>query len=222
MLDYQDIMFYFVLYHRESNMTQTQKKVLTTLLLALSFQFSKAASFEKYFAKLMKFEGNGYGIHQAVWGNKLFTKNEAFSIHKKFYWDKYHADLFKSQAVAEVFIDHIINAGEGKESVNIKAFEAILGVEQNGVLSIDDIKVANRFSIPEKIINPFVNYRLFYYQSRKNYHKYPGWTRRAKSFLIIDKDGCSLADCLILPKMLIKVEVNECLELFNNELLVRK
>lgn len=217
-------MFYFVLYHRESNMTHTQKKVLITLLFSLFFQFSQAASFEKYFAKLMKFEGKGYGIHQAVWGNKIFTKNEAFRIHKKFYWDKYHADLFKNQEVAEVFIDHIINTGEGKESVNIKAFEAILGVEQNGILSREDIRAANRFSIPEQIINPFVNYRLFYYRSRKNYHKYPGWTTRAKSFLISDKDGCLLADCLILPKMLIKeeVEIEECIELFEEELLVKK
>ncbi|WP_394990831.1 glycosyl hydrolase 108 family protein [Emticicia sp.] len=199
-----------------------QKKVLITLILALSFQFLQAASFQKYFTKLMKFEGKGFGIHQAIWGNKDFTKNEAFRIHKRFYWDKYHADLFESQEVAEVFIDQIINTGEGKESVNIKAFEAILGVVQNGVLSPEDIKIANDFVFPEQIINPYVNYRLSYYRSRKNFKKYPGWITRAKSFMVADDEGKLLADYLVLPKMLIKEEEHDIVELFKKELLVKK
>jgi hypothetical protein len=199
-----------------------QKKVLITLILALSFQFSQAASFQKYFTKLMKFEGKGFGIHQAIWGNKTFTKSEAFRIHKNFYWDKYHADSFESQQVAEVFIDHIINTGEGKESVNIKAFEAILGVAQDGILSREDVKAANEFAFPEQIINPFVNYRLHYYRSRKNFSKYPGWTTRAKSFMVTDDFGNLLADYLVLPKMLIKDELQDCIELFKEELLVKK
>jgi hypothetical protein len=204
-------------------MINTKKKVLITLFLSLSFQLLQAASFQKYFTKLIKFEGKGFGIHQAIWGNKNFTKNEAFNIHKKYYWDKYHADLFESQEVAEVLIDHIINAGEGKESVNIKAFEAILGVEQNGVLSREDIKVANEFPCPEQIVNPYVNYRLHYYRSRKNYSKYPGWTIRAKTFMIADKDGNLLADVLILPKMLIKEEKQQdCLDLCKENLLVKQ
>lgn len=184
-------------------MTSTQKKVILTLMLSLSFQFLKAASFEKYFTKLMRFEGKGFGIHKAIWGNKNFTKNEAFRIHKKFYWDKYHANLFENQEVAEVLIDHIINTGEGKESVNIKAFEAIIGVEQNGVLSREDIKAANNFAFAEQIINPYVNYRLHYYRTRKSCSKYPGWAVRAKSFLVLDKSGEVLADYIVLPNMLI-------------------
>ncbi len=222
MLGYQDIMFYFVSNIVNLNMTSTHRKVFMTLLLALSFQFLQAASFPKYFTKLMKFEGKGFGIHQAIWGNKNFTKSEAFKIHKKFYWDKYHADLFESQEVAEVLIDHIINTGEGKESVNIKAFEAIIGVEQNGVLSRADIQAANDFAFPEQIINPYVNYRLHYYRSRKSCAKYPGWAVRAKTFMITDKEGNFLSDYLVLPKMLIKDEPQECIELFKEELLVKK
>jgi Glycosyl hydrolase 108 len=184
-------------------MTLIQKKVLMTLVLALSFQFSQAASFEKYFKKLIKFEGKGFGIHQAIWGNKNFTKSEAFRIHKKFYWDKHHADLFENQEIAEVLIDHLINTGEGKECVNIKAFEALIGVNQDGVLSKEDIKAANDFAFPEQIINPYVNYRLYYYRTRKNCNKYPGWTVRAKTFMLHDTNGALLADYLILPKILI-------------------
>ncbi len=184
-----------------------KSKLFTTLLLIFSFQFLSAASFDKYFPKLIKFEGLGYGIHQPIWGDKSFSRNEAYSIYKTHYWDKYHASMFKSQGVAEVLIDQIINAGVGKECVNIKAFEAIIGVKQDGYLSISDIKKANSFKFPEEIINPFVNYRLHYYNSRANAKKYRGWITRAKSFYRRTKEGNLLADYLILPKMLIKTEV---------------
>jgi lysozyme family protein len=202
-------------------MTSTQKKVIITLMLSLSFQFLKAASFEKYFTKLMSFEGKGFGIHKAIWGNKNFSKSEAFRIHKNFYWDKYHADLFENQEVAEVLIDHIINTGEGKESVNIKAFEAIIGVEQNGVLSREDIKAANDFAFAEQIINPYVNYRLYYYRSRKTCDKYPGWAVRAKSFMKLDEKGEALADYLVLPKMLIIKETPKVAAFVSKEVVVK-
>ncbi len=221
MIDYQDIIVYFVMYHRESIMTHTQKKVLTTLILAFTFQFLQAASFEKYFNKLIKFEGKGFGIHQAIWGNKNFSKSEAFRIHKKFYWDKHHADLFENQEVAEVLIDHLINTGDGKECVNIKAFEALIGVNQDGKLSKEDIETANNFAFPEQIINPYVNYRLYYYRTRKSCDKYPGWAVRAKSFMILDKEGNLLADYLILPKLWLN-ETNQHLAYSVEEELIAK
>jgi lysozyme family protein len=183
-----------------------KSKLFTTLILLFSFQLLSAASFDKYFPKLIKFEGIGYGIHQPIWGNKSFSKNEAYQIYKIHYWDKYNASMFKSQGVAEVLIDQIINAGVGKECVNIKAFEAIIGVKQDGYLSISDIKKANSFVIPEQIINPFVNYRLHYYNSRPNAKKYRGWISRAKSFYHKTKEGNLLADYLILPNILIKLD----------------
>jgi hypothetical protein len=183
-----------------------KSKFFTTLILIFSFQLLSAASFDKYFPKLIKFEGIGYGIHQPIWGNKSFSKNEAYQIFKIHYWDKYNASMFKNQGVAEVLIDQIINAGVGKECVNIKAFEAIIGVKQDGYLSISDIKKANSFVIPEQIINPFVNYRLHYYNSRTNAKKYRGWISRAKSFYHQTKEGNLLANYLILPNILIRTE----------------
>ncbi len=197
-----------------------KSKLFTTLLLIFSFQLLSAASFDKYFPKLIKFEGLGYGIHQPIWGKKPFTKNEAYSIYKKHYWDKYNASMFKSQGVAEVLIDQIINAGVGKECVNIKAFEAVIGVKQDGYLSISDIKKANSFKFPEEIINPFVNYRLHYYNSRANAKKYRGWIIRAKSFYRRTKEGDLLADYLILPKMLMKEEAPIVSEYEAEEVLV--
>ena len=215
-------MFYFALYHQNHNMIFIKNKVILTLLFGLLFQHVNAASFDKYFPKLIKFEGNGFGIHKPIWGNKVFTKKEAYNIYKKNYWNKYNASLFTNQRVAEVLIDQIINAGIGKECVNIKAFEAVIGVIQDGYLSKADIQVANNFTLPEQIINPFSNYRLHYYRSRKNFSKYPGWTTRAKSFMVTDSIGNLLADYLVLPKMLIKDELQDCIELFKAELLVKK
>lgn len=183
-----------------------KSKFFTTLIFIFSFQLLSAASFDKYFPKLIKFEGIGYGIHQPIWGNKSFSKNEAYQIYKIHYWNKYNASMFKSQGVAEVLIDQIINAGVGKECVNIKAFEAIIGVKQDGYLSLSDIKKANSFISPDQIINPFVNYRLHYYNSRTNAKKYRGWIIRAKSFYHKTKEGILLANYLILPNILIKSE----------------
>jgi lysozyme family protein len=152
----------------------------------------------------MKFEGKGYGIHKPIWGNQTFTIAQAFRIHKTHYWNKYKGDLFESQEVAEVFIDHLINSGEGKESINIKAFEAIIGVEQDGILTADDVKKANEFAFFEQIVNPYINYRIYYYQSRKNCDIYRGWFVRAKSFQVFNAEGEILSDYLILPKELDK------------------
>jgi lysozyme family protein len=163
-----------------------------------------AASFDVYFSKLMHFEGNGFGIDKPTWGNRTFSKNEAYRIHKNFYWNRFHGNLFNSQEVAEVLIDQLINAGEGKNHINIKAFEAIIGVPQDGILSVKDVEAANKFLFYEQIVNPYVNYRLHYYRSRSNFSEFPGWAVRAKTFLQIQKDGNITADALILPKELEK------------------
>lgn len=222
MPDNQYIIFTFVHYHLKYFMRFNKKSFLITILFSISTQFLFAASFEKYFSKLIRFEGRGYGISKAVWGNKEFTKAEAMRIHKKHYWDKYHADLFKSQELAEVFIDHIINAGEGKGSVNIKALEAILGVKQDGILTKKDIKIANSFAFPEQVINPYVNYRLHYYNSRKAVKKYPGWITRAESFYIGQDGGEFLSDYLILPKILQKDTILDSVKLDNEKAIVLK
>ncbi|UBM59239.1 hypothetical protein LAG90_01025 [Marinilongibacter aquaticus] len=158
-----------------------------------------AASFEKYAPKLLKFEGIGYGIHKPIWGDKDFTKSEALNIHRKHYWDRYHGDLFKSQEVAEVLIDHLINAGPGKNRENIKAFEAIIGVKQDGELSISDVERANSFYFPEQIVNPYVKYRVLYYKTRSNAAENPGWIVRAKAFLMANSFGTIVLKDVSLP-----------------------
>ena len=166
------------------------KKVILSLLAISILSFvcvifvNQGASFNKYAPKLLRFEGNGYGIHKPIWGDKMFTKEEALYIHRHYYWNRYLGNNFKSQEVAEVFIDHLINAGEGRENRNVKAFEKIIGVEENGVLTLNDVERANSFDRPEDIVNPYVDYRLRYYRTRKDARKNGGWFKRAKSFYI--------------------------------------
>jgi lysozyme family protein len=185
-------------------MNNSKLQYLLVLTLSLFCLTSNAASFEIYFKKLMKFEGSGYGIHKPIWGNQNFTMKQAYKIHKVHYWNKYKGDLFESQEVAEVFIDHLINAGEGRESVNIKAFEAIIGAEQDGIVSKDDVEKANNFVFFEQIVNPYINYRVYYYMTLKNHEHYRGWFVRAKSFQVYNDAGEVISDYLILPKMLDK------------------
>ncbi|AFK05064.1 hypothetical protein Emtol_3938 [Emticicia oligotrophica DSM 17448] len=186
------------------------KKIILSLF-AISFlsticvvYVNQAASFSKYAPKLLKFEGSGYGIHKPIWGNKMFTKEEALYIHKHYYWNKFLGPQFKSQEVAEVLIDHLINAGEGKENRNIMAFEKIIGVPENGVLTLSDVKVANSFEYPEDIVNPYVEYRLRYYRSRKDANVNKGWFKRAKSFYMQkserEEEATIVEDYIVLPK----------------------
>jgi|GEM_PF-817174 len=144
----------------------------------------QAASFDAYVPKLLYFEGKGYGIHKGVWGDRSFSKKQALEILRVEYWNRYHGDLFKNQKVAEVLIDHLINAGEGRSGEHIKAFEAIIGVKQDGVLSKKDVERANSFYFAEQVVNPFVKYRVLYYQSLRKSAEYPGWVKRASSFFM--------------------------------------
>ena len=188
------------------------KKIILSLLAisVLSFvcviHFNEGASFNKYAPKLMKFEGKGYGIHKPIWGDKMFTKEEALQIHRHNYWNRYHGNLFTSQEVAEVLIDHLINAGEGKDGRNIKAFEKIIGVERNGVLSENDVAVANGFENVDEIVNPYVKYRLHYYRTRKDAKENPGWFKRARSFFMKkpkvqeENEDMVIEDFVVMPK----------------------
>ncbi|WP_394990878.1 hypothetical protein [Emticicia sp.] len=186
------------------------KKAIFSLLAISILSFicvifiNQGASFNKYAPKLLKFEGEGYGIHKPIWGDKIFTKSEALYIHRHYYWDRYYGNRFTSQEVAEVLIDHLINAGEGRENKNIVAFEKIIGVKQDGNLSIEDIKIANSFEHPEDIVNPYVEYRLRYYRTRKDARSNRGWFKRAKSFYIEksnDEEEVNIVeDYIVLPK----------------------
>ena len=170
-------------------MIKIQKSVLLLIVCILSSFQLRAASFDKYVRKLLRFEGEGYGIHKAVWGNRDFSKAEALKIHREQFWNRYHGNAFESQELAEVLIDHLINAGEGQNRANIKAFEAIVGAKQDGILSLEDIQKANNFIFPEQVVNIYVKYRILYYKSRRNPEYQRGWISRAMSFFIYSNAG---------------------------------
>ena len=179
-----------------------KKAVLFLLAISiLSFVcvifINQGASFNKYAPKLLKFEGEGYGIHKPIWGDKIFTKEEALYIHRHYYWNRYYGNHFVSQEVAEVLIDHLINAGVGRENRNIVAFENIIGAKKDGILSLDDVRIANAFEHPEAIVNPYVEYRLRYYRTRKDAHVNKGWFKRAKSFYMEDSNDEEEVDNII-------------------------
>lgn len=181
-------------------MSNKRTVALLFFILFSFFTFSvSAASFSKYAPKLLRFEGAGYGIHKPIYGDKDFSKSEALRIMRNNYWNRFHGDKFASQEVAEVLIDHLINAGSGKNGENIKAFEAIIGVKQDGILSIEDVERANSFYFPEQIVNPYVKYRVLYYKSRREADLYPGWITRAKSFLITSTGSKIMMKDLYLP-----------------------
>jgi lysozyme family protein len=157
------------------------------LLVVITFS-NTGASFRAYAPKLLKFEGKGYGIHQPIWGYRKFSKSEALDIHKHHYWNRYHGNLFDNQAVAEVLIDHLINAGDGRTKQNIKAFEKIIGANPDGIISQDDVYLANTIEDPNWLVNQYVDYRVSYYRSLKNKKYQAGWLKRANSFRVYENE----------------------------------
>ena len=72
------------------------KKAILFLLVISILSFvcvifiNQGASFNKYAPKLLKFEEEGYGINKPIWGNKVFTKEEALYINRHYYWNRFY------------------------------------------------------------------------------------------------------------------------------------
>jgi lysozyme family protein len=105
-------------------------------------------------------------------GNGRITKNDlrltvlqdVKPIYKHCYWDAVKADSIKNQAVAELYVDFIINSGAGYKNQNIKAIQKLVGVKVDGKIGTKTLKAINDFP-PKKLYNLLYKYRINYYYS---------------------------------------------------------
>lgn len=131
-------------------------------------------------------------------GNGRITKNDlrltvlldVKPIYKKYYWDAVKADSIKNQAVAELFVDFIINSGAGYKNNNIKAVQRIVGVVADGKIGVKTLKAINEYP-PKKLYNKLHKHRLNYYYSiahgtQKTFLK--GWLGRLQTLKSIHKN----------------------------------
>jgi len=116
---------------------------------------------------------------------KAITESEALKILKKLYWDKLKADDINSGTLACFIVDSAFNMGVGTIA---KAVQAIIGVEQDGIVgskTISAINACNAFEIYCKLYG----WRLCRYQnivasnpSKQEY--FNGWVNRLNEFKV--------------------------------------
>ena len=71
---------------------------------------------------------------------KLLSTNDATTILKKNYWDRWKADQIKSQAVANTLVDWVWGSG----AWGIKIPQRILGVKDDGIVGSKTLEAINK------------------------------------------------------------------------------
>jgi lysozyme family protein len=169
------------------------------------------AKIELLIPKILKWEG-GYvndpldaggatnkGVTLATWRNvghdkdgdgdidaedmKLLNVEDATMVMKKFYWDKWHVDDIKSQAIAEILVDWVWGSGVW----GIKIPQRILGVIQDGNVGPLTLKRVNDYANQHELFDKIKQARLDFIDnivknkpSQVRFEK--GWKNRINSY----------------------------------------
>ncbi len=183
------------------------------------------ANFKKFLPKLLKFEG-GYvddpddpggktnkgitlktfkkyavlllNISPTVANLKRLTDTQAGIIYKISFWDRIKGDKIRSQEVAEIIADHLINAG----SVSIKMVQ-IIANKMGASLSVDKkfgaltLAAINKLNANDFHDN-FKNARIIFYNAlakrRPKLKKFlKGWLNRVDKFVSSKKKGSNIS-----------------------------
>lgn len=119
---------------------------------------------------------------------KAITKTVALEIMKAWYWDKMKASAIHNQSVAEMIVDHAINAGP--ERAGIMAQE-VLNKTFGFKLKVDGIIGSLSLAAINSVDQEWFHQALKTYRS--NYYNSVGgeflktWTNRIKRFVYVEK-----------------------------------
>lgn len=172
------------------------------------------ASFDKYFPKLLKFEGGlsndpadkggltKYGVILSEWVKKgwdkdndkdidaqdlkLITPEDAAKIAKPYYWDKIKGDDINNQSIAEIVADFAYNSGVGTAA---KKLQRLLGLTDDGVIGPVTVAKVNSVN-QEDLFNKYKQVRINFYNAIVEHNPsqkvfLKGWMNRINSFTFV-------------------------------------
>lgn len=113
---------------------------------------------------------------------KNLTKDEAFKIYKKLYWDAFKADEIKNDSLAHFIVDGAINQGKGTIT---KYIQQVCGITADGIFGSATLAAVNAHN-PEELFEGLKQKRLEKYHrivennpSQQRFIK--GWINRLNS-----------------------------------------
>lgn len=120
-------------------------------------------------------QANGYNGSM-----RAMTREQAISIYRKAFWERYHADKMP-EAVAFQFFDACVNHGYGNAA---RMLQRAAGVPDDGIIGEISLKAIN--SLPENdLLLRFNAERLVFYTKLGTFTSFgKGWVRRVAQNLI--------------------------------------
>ncbi len=123
---------------------------------------------------------------------KAITKQTAISIFKGVFWNKGKADLIDSQEVAEIVIDHFINAGRRA----LRMFQTVINtfgfnIKEDAAIGTKTLSAANSINSAD-LNNAYKKARINYYKDlvirKPSLQKFlKGWLSRVNQFPWLEK-----------------------------------
>jgi lysozyme family protein len=128
---------------------------------------------------------NGNGI--VDWRDlRILPLETVFDIYERNYWDAIPADDIRTQIIAEVLVDMLVNCGKGRDNSNIRGYQRLIGVPSTGRFL--SMTLARTNDLDQRVLLESIKeYRRAYY--RRLVERIPaqavflrGWLIRVNSY----------------------------------------
>ncbi len=116
---------------------------------------------------------------------KIITRDDAKNVLKRFYWDRWKADLINNQSVADILVDWVWCSGKW----GIVIPQGILNVTADGIVGNQTIQAVNS-AVQNEFFNKIIGARKKFIDdiiardpSQKKFRN--GWMNRLKDYLFV-------------------------------------